>query len=97
MDLTKLHITYQSNYNGCSVVAEVGDDGFDLYEFAGGKYKTAGNQLMNAITTYAHDSCDEDGEFQGSIANLRKFSTEAAAKLFGPNVAVTFEEDASST
>ena len=80
---TKVHVEYQSNYNGCSVKVNGVDYADDDFE--------------DAVVDYAGDDCDEDGEYMGDVSNVEEFAENYAKKKYGDDVIFTFEDDSISS
>lgn len=83
----KVKVTYQSNYNGCSVSFE-NDLPMNTVE---------ADRVIVDVTDLAYDDCDEDGVYQGDIDEVKEFAVQSVKKHFGDDVDVIFEEDSSST
>lgn len=88
-NLTNVTVTYQSNYNGCYLTTTI--NGVEQYELNGFE------EVSSEICEHAHQFCDEDGYFQGSVVDLQQFCTDLVKQKFGQNVVVEFVEDSSST
>lgn len=56
----KIEVTYQTNYNGCSVHS------VDLTE-------EQAEQIQDVIVDHAFSECDEDGYFEGSTVVLTQY------------------------
>lgn len=97
MFITNVHVIYNSNYNGCSILTKVGDDFVDLQEVEGTVIVGLANTCIEKIVNYAYDQCDqEDGQFLGDIDSVESFSKQAVQICFG-DVDFSFEDDGYST
>ena len=82
-----LTITYQCNFNGCDI--EVNDQLLDLdYD---DNTKCPYSQLSNYIIDQASEDCDDDGEFDGSVIELKQKSITKAQQLFNDEFEIKFE------
>ena len=108
MQVTKVEIDYQSNYNGCTVLLHVVlDDGcedvldsFDVKELCP-QYLSAVETVQNAVIEEAYKdvikSGRHEGEFNGSTNKLKTFALTVAATHFSDISNITFTVDDSST
>ncbi len=94
-------ITYQANYNGCSVIAILdNEDRLDHFDVSKEVCSQIGDNmevLEDFIIEYAYDFCDEDGEFNGNIRALRHIALSKASELLGAALPIQFEYDSTST
>ena len=93
--LSKITVTYRSNYNGCDLSTEINGSEEDLFDL--NEHRKKGEDVIDVILSWAGHNCDTYGEFQGNIAALKQFATKAVQETFGQDVVVTFKEDKFST
>ena len=108
MNITKIEINYQSNYNGCTVFVHTADDpenGLDAFDV---EYTVKDADTLKKVETLQGAVVEEaykaviksgrlEGTFNGDIDELCEFAFNKARELFGDDVEIDFEEDDSST
>lgn len=91
-EITKVEVTYQSNYNGCSVYGYTAD-GTEVDTDEDARLQTVSDKIVDE----AYKECNPHGEFYGDTDELEEFAKKAVHEAFGEHVEVTFEEDNMST
>lgn len=85
--MAKVHVTYQSGYNGCDVDGDV--------------TPTQQQAIIDAVVNEAYKdvikSGRHEGEFNGDIDELEEFAIKTVKDTVGADVVVTFEEDSMSS
>lgn len=96
-DIAKIKVTYQSNYNGCSVVLlDATDEEIDVDNEAQ-EHQATVEKCADTIINKAYEECDPHGRFYGDTDELEEFAKKTIHDAFGEHVVVEFEEDNMST
>lgn len=74
----KVKVSYMSKYNGCDVQSSD---------------QTKSDLISDEIVDFAVQFCDDDGYFEGDIADVEAEVNKIVKKHFGDDVEVEFEED----
>ncbi|MNB75788.1 hypothetical protein D3C75_224450 [compost metagenome] len=97
-NIKKVMISYQSNYNGCSVYVKETIDGTDPDEYDEDKAEEIDDKVGGAIAEYAcdNDMVSDSGKLRASDAEIERVAREIATSLLGA-VEIDFEVDTFST
>lgn len=90
--ITSIAVTYQANYNGVDICVneELGIDE------VGPENKKKFEQIIETVVGRLYEECDDDGEFDGSMAKAKAYILETVSAIF-PNVTTSVEFDTRSS
>ena len=91
----ELTIEYQANYNGCSVYTDEGDS-TDVRSIDAA-FAAKMDKCSETIVEFGSEDSNDDGEYQGSKGDIKRFAVATANKLFGPQLRVKFIFDDESS
>lgn len=97
-----LMVTYQSNYNGCSVHTRSDEDALDGLDCddvrkIDQEFGDKMGQLEGAIVDKGDETFDEEDGWYGSYAEMQKFVKDKVTELFGEDQPFEFEIDSMSS
>jgi hypothetical protein len=98
-NLKKVQISYQSNYNGCSLYVEETIDGTSNESYDEDRLEEIENKVCEAITTYTYENGMVDQEncrLRVSDAEVEQVAREIASSML-VGVEFSFEIDSMST
>lgn len=78
----RVEVSYMSRYNGCDVQSSD---------------QTKSDLISDEIVEFASQFCDDDGYFEGDIADVEAEVNKIVKKHFGDDTEVVFEEDSFSS
>jgi len=100
MQVTKVLINYQANYNGCDVVVNEEFDARDLRKTNPELSKKL-EALQDDVTNKAYDDVITEGRYEGLFNgdedDLKKYAFNKAREMFGADIALEFNFDEEST
>ena len=89
--ISHIRVEYQSQVNGCNLTDVT--TGEELMKW-GPSIDLRAEEVADAVCDYGINYVDDDGEFYGDIDDVESIARRAVALHFGPEVIVTFVEDA---